>query len=266
MSDHQDVTQPTAEPDGISRRDMLRRSGFVVGAAALWATPVVQTVGLRPAAATDQPSEGIGFISFVGLVLVKNGSFFRIKVEELVASADGTVSGDFATGKLGGGCDPVFPGPTWTTLGDAAGNYNDQATLLSPASVLNMSLDGTGQLVITLTNGYAFAAATVKQGPSCWQPDSLSAAEFRSGDPTGNLGESSIESTDADEDENEDENEDEVKEDDGDGDEKKEESSEETSSSTSSSDEKKESSEETSSSTASSGDDDDEKKDEDEKS
>jgi hypothetical protein len=38
----------------LDRRQMLQRSAFVVGAAALWATPVVQTIGMRPAAATTQ--------------------------------------------------------------------------------------------------------------------------------------------------------------------------------------------------------------------
>ena len=39
--------------NGFGRREMLQRTGFVVGAAALWATPVVQTIGMRPAAATE---------------------------------------------------------------------------------------------------------------------------------------------------------------------------------------------------------------------
>ena len=41
----------------FGRREMLQRTGFVVGAAALWATPVVQTIGMRPAAATDLTGE-----------------------------------------------------------------------------------------------------------------------------------------------------------------------------------------------------------------
>ncbi len=57
------MTDPTGQPEQgrseaaaagstMSRRDLLQRSAFVVGAAALWATPVVQTIGIRPAAAT----------------------------------------------------------------------------------------------------------------------------------------------------------------------------------------------------------------------
>ena len=37
----------------ISRRKMLQRSAFVVGAAAVWSTPVVKSLGMRPAAATN---------------------------------------------------------------------------------------------------------------------------------------------------------------------------------------------------------------------
>jgi hypothetical protein len=35
----------------IGRRDVIKRGAFVVGAATLWSTPVVQTLGMRPAAA-----------------------------------------------------------------------------------------------------------------------------------------------------------------------------------------------------------------------
>ncbi len=51
MDEHvEHVADTTA--GAVSRREMLQRTGFVVGAAALWATPIVQTVGMRPAAAT----------------------------------------------------------------------------------------------------------------------------------------------------------------------------------------------------------------------
>ena len=42
----------TVARSAFGRREMLQRTGFVVGAAALWATPVVQTIGMRPAAAS----------------------------------------------------------------------------------------------------------------------------------------------------------------------------------------------------------------------
>ena len=47
------MSEPTPEtaPEGISRRDVMQRGAFVVGAAALWSTPIVQTLGQRPAAA-----------------------------------------------------------------------------------------------------------------------------------------------------------------------------------------------------------------------
>lgn len=52
MSDNTASTGTAAERALFGRREMLQRTGFVVGAAALWATPVVQTIGMRPAAAT----------------------------------------------------------------------------------------------------------------------------------------------------------------------------------------------------------------------
>ena len=48
MDDH---TSGTNQADAYGRREILRRGAFVVGAATLWTTPVVQTLGMRPAAA-----------------------------------------------------------------------------------------------------------------------------------------------------------------------------------------------------------------------
>ena len=48
------MNEPTQEElpsSDLSRRKMLQRSAFVVGAAAVWSTPIVQTLGQRPAAA-----------------------------------------------------------------------------------------------------------------------------------------------------------------------------------------------------------------------
>lgn len=46
----------TTNAGSFDRREALKRGGFVVGAAALWATPVVQTIGMRPAAGTPMTS------------------------------------------------------------------------------------------------------------------------------------------------------------------------------------------------------------------
>ena len=49
---NEEPTQDLASSD-LSRRKMLQRSAFVVGAAAVWSTPIVQTLGQRPAAANS---------------------------------------------------------------------------------------------------------------------------------------------------------------------------------------------------------------------
>ena len=48
MDDHASETKHAGAYD---RREVLRRGAFVVGAATLWTTPVVQSLGMRPAAA-----------------------------------------------------------------------------------------------------------------------------------------------------------------------------------------------------------------------
>lgn len=54
MDDRIDQTDgASAVRSTLGRREMLQRTGFVLGATAIWATPVVQTIGMRPAAATD---------------------------------------------------------------------------------------------------------------------------------------------------------------------------------------------------------------------
>jgi hypothetical protein len=55
-----DLTTDAGSTGDFSRRDALRRGALVVGAATLWTTPVVQTLGMRPAAAAspgDDPSD-----------------------------------------------------------------------------------------------------------------------------------------------------------------------------------------------------------------
>ena len=51
-----EITMHESPAGHIDRREALRRGAFVVGAATLWATPVVQTLGMRPAAAASHPT------------------------------------------------------------------------------------------------------------------------------------------------------------------------------------------------------------------
>lgn len=67
------------ESQGITRRDLLRR-GAVLGGAVVWATPVVQTLGMgRAFAQTASPcSPGV---SFIAMCVVCNGQSYIIKWE-----------------------------------------------------------------------------------------------------------------------------------------------------------------------------------------
>ena len=46
-----ELTSDVGSTLDVGRRDLLRRGAIVVGATALWTTPIVQTLGMRPAAA-----------------------------------------------------------------------------------------------------------------------------------------------------------------------------------------------------------------------
>lgn len=64
MDGHATDEEPTGHYD---RRQVLRRGAIVVGAATIWATPVVQTLGIRPAAAgTADGTETGGSLCPVG--------------------------------------------------------------------------------------------------------------------------------------------------------------------------------------------------------
>ena len=90
--EHQD--EPEAEATR-SRRDILRQAG-IVSVAAVWATPIVQTIGAVPAFATGTPSPPppsppppppppFYGISYVGLIFSCNGIDYKAKWEEDVA-------------------------------------------------------------------------------------------------------------------------------------------------------------------------------------
>ena len=56
-----DPTMEMGPPIDLDRRELLRRGAIVVGATALWTTPVVQTLGMRAATAgtADDPTETV---------------------------------------------------------------------------------------------------------------------------------------------------------------------------------------------------------------
>ena len=56
-----DSTMEAGPPTDLERRELLRRGAIVLGATALWTTPVVQTLGMRAATAgtADDPTETV---------------------------------------------------------------------------------------------------------------------------------------------------------------------------------------------------------------
>lgn len=69
----------TGEPEGLSRRSLMKR-GAIVGGALVWAAPMVQTIA-RPAFAATSPPPTPGGISFVALIINCGGTTYRIKFD-----------------------------------------------------------------------------------------------------------------------------------------------------------------------------------------
>ena len=69
-----------SQDQGISRRDLLKR-GAALGGAVVWATPVVQTLGMGRAYA--QPTSPVGRdISYIGINVVCGEDEFFVKWED----------------------------------------------------------------------------------------------------------------------------------------------------------------------------------------
>lgn len=70
-------------PTGISRREALKR-GAILGGAVVWATPVVQTVGMSRAFASTPSPVGGKDISYVGINATRDsdGKSYFIKYED----------------------------------------------------------------------------------------------------------------------------------------------------------------------------------------
>lgn len=69
----------TGEPEGLSRRSLMKR-GAIVGGALVWAAPMVQTIA-RPAFAATSPPPVAGGISFVAVIVRCGSDTYRIKFD-----------------------------------------------------------------------------------------------------------------------------------------------------------------------------------------
>lgn len=135
------------EEHGISRREVLRRGGTILGGAALaWTTPVVNTVGMSRALAAD-PSPAESGLSFIALNVKCGSNKFVVKWED-----NGTAAGAW---------DPEpssFPGCTSTDF-QPTGTKADGGTL-----GLSASVNGDGSVTISVPSGCTVSSSAGKAG------------------------------------------------------------------------------------------------------
>ena len=74
---------------GMSRREALQK-GALVGGTVLWVTPLVQSVGMSPAAAqtTSSAGQGLRGISFIEFRFTCDGGTFFAKVDTIESKTD----------------------------------------------------------------------------------------------------------------------------------------------------------------------------------
>ena len=158
------MNEPTPEElpsSDLSRRKMLQRSAFVVGAAAVWSTPIVQTLGQRPAAATGTPF--VPEFSWIGARVTISGSgsdgndgTYWVKYER-----DGSEA-DWVLGSIGQ-CSGDLGASQSDTLGSDI-NLNAQLPTNPNDPVIEICYTGAG----TIT----WEAAVIFRQGSCQDPES----------------------------------------------------------------------------------------------
>jgi hypothetical protein len=140
-------------PEGLSRRDALKRMA-VVGGTLAWATPVVQTISAGPAFAQYPTLNGI---SYIALNVTCGGTAFFIKYEtDPCRESGGLDCFEDDPGKAPS-CELLFT-PTGTKADgdDLAGGFTGS----SPDP-------GTGDVTITVPLGCTVDESVVKGGTEC---------------------------------------------------------------------------------------------------
>jgi hypothetical protein len=152
------MTDELIPAEGISRRDMLKRSAIVGGASAMvWAAPSLTT--FAPRAFGDNGTPASDFSNF-GAVIICDGKRYRIKLD---LNEDGT-SGTWSTPGTLGGCENAFGEEFFTDWCNS-----------TPANggTLGVTWDFDGSnIVLTAPTGCTFvegAASALKQGQCCYQ-------------------------------------------------------------------------------------------------
>lgn len=132
---------------GISRREALRR-GAIVGGAVVWASPVLQTIGMQKAYAVTPV---VTDISFIALLLECGTTVYRIKWD-----------GDF-TGP------PDECGPNFAIGNCPAGDLPSGTTADCPTGV-NASVNPNGSVTVTFPSDCQITDFVVKRGQCCAGP------------------------------------------------------------------------------------------------
>jgi hypothetical protein len=140
----------------VSRRDALKR-GAILGGTLVWATPVVQSIGITKAYAADPsgPGDDDPGPSYIALNIEsgrgRNKTGYSIKYEGCTAPDDCFESDPGATP----GCEGIYSADGTSTDGD----------------ILGFVVDGphptTGCVNITVPAGYTVTDSVIKKGQEC---------------------------------------------------------------------------------------------------
>lgn len=137
-----------ASGSGISRREALRR-GAIVGGAVVWASPVVQTIGMQKAYAQTTPA--VTDISFIALLLNCGGTTYRVKWESDFTGGPDECGNSFAIGD----CNPA--------------DFVGTADVSTCPSGVTAAVNPNGSVTVTL-GSCTITDFIVKRGQCCAGP------------------------------------------------------------------------------------------------
>jgi hypothetical protein len=159
------------EGEGISRREMLKRSAIVGGASAMvWAAPSVTTFAPRAFGANGTPASDFSNFGAVVLCTRPDGSttYFKIKGEQEgdLPNFEWEVPGNL------GGCEEFVPdwdaatGVLGSDIGASFSQSGSNYIMTLGGPVAAAYADCTFTFVV-VSNGVEAAAASLKQGQCC---------------------------------------------------------------------------------------------------
>lgn len=142
----------SARPGDLSRRDALRR-GALLGGATMWATPIVQSLTIRPAFAQATPAPAVEGPSYIAMNVTCSGAENVIKLEE----KNGSYTFADEPGRFPS-CDEGDP-PLFTPYEQKADGDNLNFTFSGP--------DQHGCVTVLVPDGCEVDESVVKDAYSC---------------------------------------------------------------------------------------------------